>query len=685
VGRPLRNRILVFVGALIVLSVLGSTLSLYRITEVSHSLDAINRISVPLSRLMVQLHSDAEVLHRELERRLGSSNWKNPHWQPQPTPKWMGDIIQHELAQVRTLIEKEDAWGDSSIRKKWVNWIEQVEMDYEEIKESSSELYSVIRAGDRDQASALYQEWRNLLENWNRKLKWGSVEFERAIRADFSQSEAKVQDLKAGLQVILIVVAVLSFLLLWLGERTLRPLNELTALAREITERGLKKGDKNKLPLIPLNRKDEVSRLAREFHRMATALLEREKTVESQKERLQDQNRLLREIGALNKNILNSIESVLLVVDLDGKITHGNPVACRWLGVSLREILGKEFFSIDKLKTFKEWLLSDDEGQEGVRIPATLLEARVYSGQWVPLRQQNGERTGSILVLDDSTDQVELQQRLRLAENLAAVGRMSAQVAHEVRNPLHSIGLEAEMALELLEEDIKDSRIAESVKNILSGVDRLEKITENYLKLSRLSSGEKKVFELSEALEAVLGVYASHCQAQGVQVDWKREADGPYFVLGDQDLLEQVLGNLFKNALQALDGYSPEGHSPRISWRLSKTKNGETLLSVEDNGPGFEDRVRERLFSPFVTTKAQGTGLGLSFVKRVLQDHDGDIVLVENESNPTRGSTRFDLTFPRAEPASEDFLWSESSKNEFDVKQESGEVRQKETEGVVHG
>src|SRR4051812_5371967 len=96
-GKPagsLRGRVLAFVAGLVLLSLLGSTLSIYRITEVNRSLDAINRVSVPLGRLLVQLQSDAEVLSRELERRLGISHWGDPHWRARPVPRWMVDVIE---------------------------------------------------------------------------------------------------------------------------------------------------------------------------------------------------------------------------------------------------------------------------------------------------------------------------------------------------------------------------------------------------------------------------------------------------------------------------------------------------------------------------------------------------------------------------------------------------------------
>lgn len=530
-SKSLRHRILAFVGAFIVLSLLGSTLSLYRITEVNRSLDAINRVSVPLGRLLAQLESDAEVFRRELDRRLGSSYWNDPHWKPRPLPRWIEDVIESELERAGQLIRRDAPWAAPPQRAQWEAWARSLTEGFRSLRDQAAQLYRALERKDQDAALRIHPVWIAAQDEWARQLHWGVTEHEQLLRQTFAGAEQTVVDLRTGLEIILVVVVSLSLFLLWLGERALRPLGELTRLAREITRRGLRREDKAILPELALSRDDEVSQLSREFHRMATSLLEREKTVEAQNARLHEQNRQLREMG-------------------------------------------------------------------------------------------------------------EMRERLRVAENLAAVGRMSAQVAHEVRNPLHAIGLEAEVAVEAAQK-LGNPALKQSLQSILGAVDRLEKITENYLKLSRLSAGERRCFDIGDALESVLATYAPACEAQGVQVDWAREGDAPLLIRADRDLFEQVLGNLLRNALQALE----EGRiqSPRIAWRLGAAESGRVWLRIEDNGPGIPAEAREKLFTPFFTTRAQGTGLGLSFIQKVLEDHGGKIHCVER--SPGQGAC-FEITLP---------------------------------------
>ena len=553
----LRQRIMTSVGAMVLLSLLGSSVSLYRITEVNRLLEAINHISVPLGRLLIQMQSDAEVFRREFERSMGYVHWKDQHWQARPVPKWIEEVLENEVVRVTELIQKDSDWAHPEARAHWREWVVQISVELKRLIHDADQLHLTLIEKNEALAGDLYPKWMAAVDEWRRQLRWGAAEFDHSLRRNFSTTENRVVELRLGLEMIFIIVVLMSLLFLWLGERALRPLDELTRLAREITRRGLRKEDKSLLPDFSLSRSDEVSQLSREFHHMATALLEREKTVEAQKNRLQEQNRLLREI-------LN--------------------------------------------------------------------------------------------------EEVKLQERLRRAENLAAVGRMSAQVAHEVRNPLHSIGLEAELAIETASQ-LGHVSLKQSLQSILNSVDRLQKITENYLKLNRLSTGEKGLIDLSDVLQSVLATYAPVCESQDVKVDWHREAKANLNVCADRDLLEQVLGNLFKNSLQALETL-PLAAPREIKWSLGNTENSKAYIKIEDNGPGISLDVKERLFTPFVTTRAQGTGLGLSFVKKVLEDHGGSIHNVSRpplcppstelpesvEANFGGRGACFELTLPLLEP-----------------------------------
>lgn len=521
-GTRIRSRVFAFVGALIVLSLLASSLSLLQISKVNRTLDSINRVSLPLNKLFAQMQVDVEVFRREAARGIGSVHWNDPHWNAQSIPPWIAEVIDGELDRAEALVARLPEGSTD-----WKTWVRDLDADFGRLKNDGDAIAALLAKRDVAAASQKYPAWNALLEDWGKRLQWGVALHDQALREGFTDSQADVSQLRTGLEMILGVVVCLSLLMLWLGERALRPIDELTRLVRSITERGLRRGDKDALPELQIHRDDEVSALAREFHRMATQLLEWEKVVHGQKQVLADQNQLLK-------------------------------------------------------------------------------------------------------------DKVELQEKLKEIEHLAAVGRLSAQVAHEVRNPLHSIGLEAELALETATAAGNPS-LRSALQAILASVDRLEKITENYLRLSRMGTGEKKTAELSELLQNALATYANAIERAGVRVDWKRERDLPASVRVDATNFEQALGNLLNNSLQA--------GCRRIEFRVGHLESGRVFIRVEDDGGGIPEAARAKLFTPFSTTKAQGTGLGLSFVKKVAEESGGEVRFLERTS---LGGAGFEITLPDA-------------------------------------
>lgn len=266
---------------------------------------------------------------------------------------------------------------------------------------------------------------------------------------------------------------------------------------------------------------------------------------------------------------------------------------------------------------------------------------------------------------------VQKQHELLEAERLAAVGRLAAQITHEVRNPLSSIGLNAE----LLEEEIDDlageagrSGRGDEAKKMLtaiaSEVTRLKDITEQYLRLTRFSRGPDEAAEAPERsvlasgerpslalpvrheptdLAALLGRFAHFLQAevQAAMVDLEVviEPELPS-VSADADQLRQALLNLSKNSLDALrDIPGPK----RLEVSVRRRGSDRVVIAVEDNGPGIPEARKDRLFKPFVTDKPHGTGLGLAVTRDIIEAHGGSIAVMAGRDG--RGA-RVEMALP---------------------------------------
>ena len=238
----------------------------------------------------------------------------------------------------------------------------------------------------------------------------------------------------------------------------------------------------------------------------------------------------------------------------------------------------------------------------------------------------------------------EREQRLRRSEQLAAVGKMAAQITHEIRNPLTSIGLNAE----LLADDFADGN-GEAVKiaqAIVKEVDRLTDITEQYLRFARLPEPRLEPVALSAMVTGLHGFLQEELGRRGVSVTLQLAESLPR-VNADDNQLRQVLLNLIRNAAEAMAEQPVSERTLAIATRLvtdSATMKPSVAVDVIDNGPGIPKERHRQIFEPFFTTKKGGTGLGLALSLEVISRHGGKIHL---QSPLTSGrGTQFTVELP---------------------------------------
>jgi signal transduction histidine kinase len=227
---------------------------------------------------------------------------------------------------------------------------------------------------------------------------------------------------------------------------------------------------------------------------------------------------------------------------------------------------------------------------------------------------------------------------LRRAERLAAVGKISAQITHEIRNPLNAIGLNAELlAEELSQSPGAPAEAVQLVAAISREVDRLNGVAEEYLRFARLPRPALARQDLNDVLASLLDFLAPELQAAGVEVA-RELAPGSLPVRGDEGQLRAVFLNLLRNSREAMPG------GGRITVRTRRT--GEAVeAEVADTGGGIPPGDLTRIFEPFYSTKQRGTGLGLAFAQQVVKEHGGEL---RCDSALGRGTT-FTLRLPGAE------------------------------------
>ncbi len=381
--------------------------------------------------------------------------------------------------------------------------------------------------------------------------------------------------------------------------------------------------------------------LARELVRAGIALDERTQDLEHLRTR--------------HQRTVESLRSGLLTTDLGGRITSFNQEAQRITGLARGDALGREVESVlPGLGSLRCGPLAPD-GSSRARMPFAGPDGRAMHlgvGAYV-LQDASGAPDGQVVIFQDVTEVVAMERELRRAERLAALGELSASIAHEIRNPLAAIS----GSIQVLQAEAgapggSSKRLMEIV---VREVDRLDRLIADFLHYARPGEPRLEPVAVAEAVREVVEM-AETAGVGDVALEC-RVAPG-LAVCADPGQLRQVLWNLLLNAVQATAG----GGRVRVEAGAGRAPQGEPVadrtgdegkpawaeIAVMDQGAGIPPDVAERVFDPFFTTKPGGTGLGLAIVHRVIAEHGGAI-RVERGADGFR--TAFRVWLPRAEAA----------------------------------
>ncbi len=315
--------------------------------------------------------------------------------------------------------------------------------------------------------------------------------------------------------------------------------------------------------------------------------------------------------------IFNALPSGIVVLDASGCVQECNPAAIELLGEPLTgerwtDIIGRAFSP------------RSDDGHE-----ISLADGRRVSISTCPL----GDEPGQLLLLNDVTGTRELQQRLSQHQRLSALGEMAAGLAHQVRTPL-ATGLLYASQLKRPHLDVASR--AELADKVVTQLRQLDALTNDMLLFSRSGYGGEDVIELDSLLASLASAVAPHCEERGTELRISNTCEGAR-VQGNPRTLLSALLNITNNAMQAM------GQGGVLQLGLRQGACDMLEITIIDTGPGIPTEVREHLFKPFFTTRANGTGLGLSVVQAVAQANGGGVRV---NSRPGEGS-EFIVQLPR--------------------------------------
>jgi PAS domain S-box-containing protein len=346
-----------------------------------------------------------------------------------------------------------------------------------------------------------------------------------------------------------------------------------------------------------------------------------------------------RATAQISENVIREMPSGLMVFDRDGFISAANPAVRALLGVDTwsrrryPEILGRD----SKLASHLRDCLEEGRtlAQVTVEYSTSSGVTRVLGVSLSPFHSPAGEVQGAICLVTDLTEVQELQKQVRLKEHLAALGSMSAGIAHELKNSLATISGYAQ----LLRDAGLTAEYRSFAEKIVSETRALTQVVTDFLDISKplvLSPGPVNIREIiDEVIEDLKRI--DNFSNLPLLVEGKFT-----LVQGDIVLLRQALSNLLRNSCEAMAGAAPRGDI-KVQGEPALQSSGEFLrLVVSDHGRGILESDREKVFLPFFTTKPQGNGLGLALVQKIIVSHNGSISL---ESSSEEG-TSFSILLP---------------------------------------
>jgi two-component system sensor histidine kinase PilS (NtrC family) len=347
---------------------------------------------------------------------------------------------------------------------------------------------------------------------------------------------------------------------------------------------------------------------------------------------LTETTQTLANLRALHERIVESIRSGVITTDLEGRIFTFNTAAEEITGYKAEEVRGKDatifFGELDE--RVRDSLRAAAAGEPTPRFEADCLSSdglHLRLGFGIsPLFLESGETTGLVTTFQDLTDVRAMEETSRRQDRLAAVGRVAAGIAHEIRNPLAAM----RGAIQVLHSDTQaDSSQAQLMEIILRESDRLNKIIADFLTYARPRTGAFTTTDLRESLSETFTLLRHSPEIHdGHMLEVASPVD-PVMVNADAARLKQVFWNLARNAIQAM----PEGGT--LSAEMRRTSAGRIRITFSDTGAGMTPEQVERLFEPFSSSTSGGTGLGLSIVYQIIRDHGGTINVRSREGEGT--------------------------------------------------
>ena len=451
--------------------------------------------------------------------------------------------------------------------------------------------------------------------------KWGTVRVGLSLERMYRQIRRT--------QLVLTAIGTVALILGLIGARIMA--GRITQPLSQVVEATVAAAAGDLDQRLDIHTKDEVEELANSFNTMI-------REISAQRLQLEQQMDELQELKAYNDRVLSSMTNGLITLDLDSRVVSANGAAESilglegkdWQGINFRDLWPEDNHLVRLLvqclqsqTTCRNQEISLDTGEGEQR---TLMVNTSF------LEDGREETMGVLVVINDITELKELEARMRQSDRLAALGTLSAGLAHEIRNPLSAI----KTFVQLLPRKISNPAFFDKFQTTVPReLNRINDLIESLLELARPPKLEFKIISVSECLAQIEDLYRDKLEAANIGLEISGEKILPE-LWADREHLVRAFSNVVINAQEAMQ----EGGNLTIK---AGEVAGGLVLQFADTGVGMDESTKDKIFNPFFTTKDAGTGLGLAMTHKIIQEHGGDIQV----DSVVGAGTTFTLILPR--------------------------------------
>ncbi|MBL0702063.1 MAG: PAS domain S-box protein [Desulfosarcina sp.] len=380
---------------------------------------------------------------------------------------------------------------------------------------------------------------------------------------------------------------------------------------------------------------EAASKIEKQYHALENRVKDLDIELKDKNDSLKKNLEEKEEVKNFLNNVLESITTGVIVIDPDGYITTLNHAAEKITGFIFEKVKGRKFkillgsgfmqdvdLDLNRLNTLNETLEVETDFKKKYK------EIININLSIAPVLKSGNTSDGIVLTMQDITRMKRWEQEASRSDRLQAMGEMAVKIAHEVRNPLGSIKLFAD----LLNQELQSSaKLKELTEHISSGVQSINNIISNMLLFVKPQQApDLKIIDIHDVLNDSLffsGHLVKHDNSIKIKTEYYTKS---VMVRGDTELLKQVALNLILNAIQAM----PKGGELGISTDIVKSSQGQEQIAeirFVDTGTSITKKIMPKIFDPFFTTKKNGTGLGLVIVHNILKAHDASIDIISSE------------------------------------------------------